>query len=29
MLAVLLRADGWRVEYLGQDTPVAESARFP
>jgi methanogenic corrinoid protein MtbC1 len=28
MLAVLLRADGWRVEYLGQDTPVAESVSF-
>lgn len=28
MLAVLLRADGWRVEYLGQDTPVAEAVRF-
>ena len=28
MLAVLLRADGWRVEYLGQDTPVAEALGF-
>ena len=28
MLAVLLRADGWRVEYLGQDTPVAEAVEF-
>jgi methanogenic corrinoid protein MtbC1 len=28
MLAVLLRADGWRVEYLGAATPVAESLAF-
>ena len=28
MLAVLLRADGWRVEYLGQDTPVAEAVEL-
>lgn len=28
MVAVLLRADGWRVEYLGQDTPVAEAVAF-
>lgn len=28
MLAVLLRADGWQVAYLGADTPVAEAARF-
>src|SRR5215218_7469993 len=26
MLAVLLRADGWRVAYLGADTPVADAA---
>jgi DNA-binding transcriptional MerR regulator len=25
MLAVLLRADGWNVAYLGPDTPVAET----
>jgi methanogenic corrinoid protein MtbC1 len=25
MLAVMLRADGWRVEFLGADTPVAEA----
>lgn len=25
MLAVALRADGWRVEYLGADTPVDEA----
>jgi methanogenic corrinoid protein MtbC1 len=28
MLAVMLRADGWRVEYLGQDTPVEEAVAF-
>jgi methanogenic corrinoid protein MtbC1 len=28
MLAILLRADGWRVEYLGQDTPLADAVRF-
>lgn len=28
MLAVLLRADGWRVEYLGQNTPVSEALAF-
>mgnify|MGYP000368437107 CR=1 FL=1 len=28
MLAVLLQADGWRAEYLGQDTPVAEAVEF-
>jgi methanogenic corrinoid protein MtbC1 len=28
MVALLLRADGWRVEYLGQDTPVAEAYSF-
>ena len=26
MLGVLLRADGWRVAYLGADTPVADAA---
>jgi methanogenic corrinoid protein MtbC1 len=25
MLAVLLRADGWRVEYLGADTPAGQA----
>ena len=25
MLALLLRADGWQVAYLGADTPVADS----
>ena len=25
MLAVMLRADGWRVEFLGADTPVASA----
>jgi DNA-binding transcriptional MerR regulator len=28
MIALLLRADGWHVEYLGQDTPVAEAYSF-
>jgi MerR family transcriptional regulator, light-induced transcriptional regulator len=28
MLAVMLRADGWRVEFLGADTPVAEAISF-
>jgi methanogenic corrinoid protein MtbC1 len=28
ILAVMLRADGWRVEYLGQDTPVEEAVAF-
>jgi DNA-binding transcriptional MerR regulator len=28
MLAVLLRADGWHVEYLGQDTPVGEAVEY-
>jgi methanogenic corrinoid protein MtbC1 len=28
MLAVMLRADGWRVEFLGADTPVAEAIAF-
>ena len=28
MLAVALRADGWRVEFLGVDTPVTEAAAF-
>jgi MerR family transcriptional regulator, light-induced transcriptional regulator len=27
MLAVLLRADGWNVAYLGPDTPVVEAVR--
>jgi methanogenic corrinoid protein MtbC1 len=27
MLAVLLRADGWNVAYLGPDTPVADAVR--
>lgn len=26
MVAVLLRADGWQVSYLGADTPVADAA---
>jgi methanogenic corrinoid protein MtbC1 len=26
MLAVLLRADGWQVAYLGADVPVADAA---
>ena len=26
MLAVMLRADGWRVEFLGADTPPVDSA---
>lgn len=28
MLAVLLRADGWRVEYLGANTPVEQALAF-
>jgi len=28
MLAVMLRTDGWRVEFLGADTPVAEAVSF-
>jgi len=28
MLAVLLRADGWRVEFLGADTPVDTAVAF-
>ena len=28
MLAVALRADGWRVEYLGANTPVADAVAF-
>ena len=28
MLAVLLRADGWKVSYLGQNTPVADTLVF-
>ena len=28
MLAVMLRADGWRVEVLGADTPVADAVGF-
>jgi DNA-binding transcriptional MerR regulator len=28
MLAVVLRADGWRVEYLGADTPVETAVAF-
>jgi methanogenic corrinoid protein MtbC1 len=28
MLALLLRADGWQVAYLGTDTPVADAARL-
>ena len=28
MLAVLLRADGWHVGYLGQDTPVAATISY-
>ena len=28
MLAVLLRADGWQVAYLGPDTPVADAAEL-
>ncbi len=28
MLAVALRADGWRVEYLGADTPVDTAVAF-
>ena len=27
MLAVMLRADGWRVEFLGADTPVDDADR--
>ena len=28
MLAVMLRADGWQVAYLGADTPIADAVRF-
>ena len=28
MLAVMLRADGWRVEFLGADTPVDAAVAF-
>ncbi len=28
MVAVMLRADGWRVEYLGADTPVDTAVAF-
>jgi methanogenic corrinoid protein MtbC1 len=28
MLAVMLRSDGWRVEFLGADTPVAAAIAF-
>lgn len=28
MLAVLMRADGWRVEFLGASTPVADAVHF-
>lgn len=28
MVAVVLRADGWRVEYLGPDTPLAQALEF-
>lgn len=28
MFAVALRADGWRVEYLGADTPVEDAVAF-
>jgi len=28
MLAVMLRTDGWRVEFLGADTPVAAAITF-
>jgi methanogenic corrinoid protein MtbC1 len=28
MLAVMLRADGWRVEFLGADTPVDDAVAF-
>jgi methanogenic corrinoid protein MtbC1 len=28
MLAILLRADGWQVAYLGANTPVADAARL-
>ena len=28
MLAVMLRSDGWRVEFLGADTPVDAAAAF-
>lgn len=28
MLAVALRADGWRVEYLGADTPLGQALDF-
>jgi methanogenic corrinoid protein MtbC1 len=28
MLAVMLRADGWRVEFLGVDTPIDTAFAF-
>lgn len=28
MLAVLMRADGWRAEYLGANTPVPDAVRY-
>jgi DNA-binding transcriptional MerR regulator len=28
MLAVMLRADGWRIEFLGADMPVVDAFRF-
>jgi methanogenic corrinoid protein MtbC1 len=28
MLAILLRADGWQIAYLGSDTPVADAAEL-
>jgi methanogenic corrinoid protein MtbC1 len=28
MLAVMLRADGWRVEFLGADTPIDAALTF-
>jgi MerR family transcriptional regulator, light-induced transcriptional regulator len=28
MLALLLRADGWQVRYLGADTPIEDAARL-
>ena len=28
MLAVLLRADGWQVAYLGADTPLEDALEF-
>ncbi len=28
MLATLMRADGWKIAYLGADTPLADAVRF-